>query len=127
VDLVVTGCPHYSTAEFIRLANLLHNKKVHDSVVFWVFTNRTVYAWIKNNGMLSDLVDRGVMVFTDGCPLQYPRERWQFKAAMSDSAKFANYCFSQCGLGAVYASVEDCVETAVCGKICRKEPPWNKK
>jgi predicted aconitase len=127
VDLVVTGCPHYSTAEFIRLANLLHNKKVHDSVVFWVFTNRTVYAWIKNNGMLSDLVDRGVMVFTDGCPLQYPRERWQFKAAMSDSAKFANYCFSQCGLGAVYASVEDCVETAVCGKICRKESPWNKK
>jgi predicted aconitase len=127
VDLVVTGCPHYSTAEFIRLANLLHNKKVHDSVVFWVFTNRTVYAWIKNNGMLSELVDRGVMVFTDGCPLQYPRERWQFKAAMSDSAKFANYCFSQCGLGAVYASVEDCVETAVCGKICRKESPWNKK
>ncbi len=127
VDLVVTGCPHYSTAEFVRLVNLLKNKKVHDSVVFWVFTNRTVYAWIKNNGMLTELVDQGVMVFTDGCPLQYPRERWQFNAAMSDSVKFANYCFSQSGLGAVYASIEDCVETAVRGKICRKESPWNKK
>ncbi len=127
VDLVVTGCPHYSTAEFVRLVNLLKNKKVHDSVVFWVFTNRTVYAWIKNNGMLTELVDQGVMVFTDGCPLQYPRERWQFNAAMSDSVKFANYCFSQSGLGAVYASIEDCVETAVRGKNCRKESPWNKK
>ena len=127
VDLVVTGCPHYSTAEFIRLVNLLQNKKIHDSIVFWVFTNRTVYAWIKNNGMLTELLDRGVMIFTDGCPLQYPRERWQFNAAMSDSAKFTNYCFSQSGLGAVYASVEDCVETAVRGKICRKESPWNKK
>ena len=127
VDLVVTGCPHYSTAEFIRLAQLINDKKVHDSVVFWVFTNRVVYAWIKSNGILSDLVDRGVMVFTDGCPLQYPRDTWHFNAAMTDSAKFANYCFSQRGLEAVYGSIEDCVETAVRGIICRKEPPWSKK
>ena len=127
VDLVVGGCPHYSIAEFIRLAQLINDKKVHDSVVFWVFTNRVVYAWIKNNGILSDLVNRGVMVFTDGCPLQYPRETWHFNAAMTDSAKFAYYCFSQRGLEAVYASIEDCVETAARGKICRKGSPWSKK
>jgi hypothetical protein len=127
VDLVVTGCPHYSTAEFIRLVKLIKDKKVHDSVVFWAFTNRTVYAWIKNNGILSHLLDRGVMVFTDGCPLQYPQETWQFNAAMTDSAKFANYCFSQRGLEAVYGSIEDCVETAIQGKIRRKEAPWRLK
>ena len=127
VDLVVTGCPHYSTAEFVRLAQLIQGKKVHSSVVFWVFTNRTVYAWIKNNGILADLIAGGVMVFTDGCPLQYPRESWQFSAAMTDSAKFANYCFSQRGLEAVYGSIEDCVETAVRGKIRRKEAPWGLK
>jgi predicted aconitase len=126
VDLVVTGCPHYSTAEFIRLVRLVKDRKVHDSVVFWVFTNRTVYAWIKGNGILSDLNAAGVMVFTDGCPLQYPAETWQFNAAMSDSAKFANYCFSQRGLEGICAGVEDCVETAMRGKICRKESPWSK-
>ena len=127
VDLVVTGCPHYSTAEFMRLAQLIKDKKVHDSVIFWVFTNRAVYAWIKNNGILSDLIERGVMVFTDGCPLQYPRQTWHFNAAMTDSAKFANYCFSQRGLDAAYGSIEACVETAIRGKIYRKESPWSKK
>jgi len=124
VDLVVTGCPHYSMAEFVRLVQLVNGKKVHSSVVFWVFTNRTVYAWIKNNGILSDLTAGGVMVFTDGCPLQYPRESWQFNAAMTDSAKFANYCFSQRGLEGVYGSIEDCVQTAIQGKIQRKEALW---
>jgi hypothetical protein len=127
VDLVVTGCPHYSTAEFFRLVKLVKGRKVHSSVVFWVFTNRTVYAWIKGNGILSDLTAGGVMVFTDGCPLQYPRESWQFSAAMTDSAKFANYCFSQRGLDAVYGSIEDCVATAIRGKIQRKEAPWRLK
>ena len=126
VDLVVTGCPHYSMAEFIRLAQLVKDRKVHDSVVFWVFTSRTVYTWIKDNGILNDLIAAGIMVFTDGCPLQYPAESWQFQAAMTDSAKFANYCFSQRGLEGICAGVEDCVETAMRGKICRKESPWNK-
>jgi hypothetical protein len=126
VDLIVTGCPHYSPAEFIKLAQMTKGGKVHSSVIFWVFTNRSVYAWIKDNGILADLTAAGVMVFTDGCPLQYPKEIWQFTAAMTDSAKFANYCFSQCGFEAGYASIEDCVESAVRGKICRSELPWKK-
>ena len=127
VDLIVTGCPHYSPAEFIKLAHLTTGKKVHSSVVFWVFTNRSVYAWIKDNGILTNLTDSGIMVFTDGCPLQYPKESWQFNGAMTDSAKFANYCFSQRGLDTAFGNLEDCVETAVQGKICRSEPLWRKK
>jgi predicted aconitase len=127
VDLIVTGCPHYSSSEFIRLAQLTKGKKVHSSVVFWVFTNRSVYAWIKDNGILADLTAAGIMVFTDGCPLQFPKETWHFNAAMTDSAKFANYCFSQRGLDAAYGSLADCVETAVRGKICRSESLWRKK
>ena len=127
VDLIVTGCPHYSPTEFIQLARLIKGKRVHSSVIFWAFTNRTVYAWIKNNGILKDLSAAGVMVFTDGCPLQYPKETWHFWAAMTDSAKFANYCFSQRGLDAAYGSLADCVETAVRGKIYRRKSLWRKK
>ena len=126
VDLVVAGCPHYSLAEFVRLAQLTAGKKVHRSAVFWVFTNRSVYAWIKDNGILSDLTAAGIMVFTDGCPLQYPKETWHFNGAMTDSAKFANYCFSQRSLDTAYGSLEDCVETAVAGKIIRTKSPWRK-
>jgi predicted aconitase len=126
VDLVVAGCPHYSPVEFVKLARLTTGKKVHRSVVFWVFTNRSVYGWIKDNGILSDLTGAGIMVFTDGCPLQYPKGTWQFNGAMTDSAKFANYCFSQRGLDAAYGSLEDCVETAVRGKIKRTKAPWRK-
>jgi len=126
LDLIVTGCPHYSPAEFIRLEKLIKDQKVHSSITFWVFTNRSVYAWIKNNGILKHLSDAGIMVFTDGCPLQYPQETWHVHAAMTDSAKFANYCFSQRGLDAAFGAIEDCVETAVHGKICRREPPWRK-
>ncbi|MBT8367818.1 MAG: aconitase X catalytic domain-containing protein, partial [Deltaproteobacteria bacterium] len=50
IDLIVNGCPHCSPSEFIRLVQLIKGKKVHNSVVFWVFTNRSVYAWIKDNG-----------------------------------------------------------------------------
>jgi predicted aconitase len=104
----------------------MEGKKVHGSIVFWVFTSRTVYGWLDNCGMLKDLKDSGVMVFTDGCPLQYPKKTWNFNAAMTDSAKFANYCFSQTGLDVAYGSLEECVETAVQGKICRRETPWRK-
>jgi len=127
VDLVVTGCPHYSPAEFIRLAQLIKDKTIHNSVVFWAFTNRSVYAWIEENRILAHLTDAGIMVFTDGCPLQYPKETWHFTSAMTDSAKFANYCFSQRGLDGAYGSIEDCVASAVQGKICRRESPWRKK
>ncbi|MGD8883895.1 MAG: aconitase X catalytic domain-containing protein [Desulfobacterales bacterium] len=127
VDLIVTGCPHYSPSEFIKLAQLTKGKKIHSSVVFWVFTNRSVYAWIKNNGILADLTAAGIMVFTDGCPLQYPKETWHFSAAMTDSAKFANYCFSQRGLDTAFGNLENCVETAVRGKIFKRKSPWRKK
>ena len=127
IDWITTGCPHYSPAEFMRLAELINGEKVHSSVAFWVFTSRTVYAWIKENGILKQLADAGITVFTDGCPLQYPRESWNFSAAMTDSAKFANYCYSQTGLPAAFGSVKDCVNTAVSGKIRRRESPWNKK
>jgi predicted aconitase len=45
---------------------------------------------------------------------------------MTDSAKFANYCFSQRGLDAAYGSLADCVETAVGRKIRRTKSPWRK-
>jgi predicted aconitase len=120
VDLIALGCPHYSFPEFMDLIRLLDGRRIGGSVEFWVFTSRSAYAWIRDCGMLKRLTDSGVTVFTDGCPLQYPGQSWKFSAAMTDSAKFASYCFSQTGLACVFGSLSDCVETAVSGGRVRR-------
>lgn len=125
-DLVSLGCPHYSIVEFNQLVKLFKGRKVHSSVSHWVNTSRSVYNWIESSGVLKELETAGVTVFTDGCPLQYPKKNWDFKVAMSDSAKFANYCFSQTGLDVAYGSMADCVETAIQGKIHRRRLRWGK-
>lgn len=126
IDWITTGCPHYSPAEFMRLVQLMDGRKIHSSVAFWVFTSRCVYSWIQGNGILKQLNDSGVMVFTDGCPLQYPHESWNFTAAMTDSAKFASYCYSQTGLPVALGSLADCVNSAVSGRIRRSKSPWTR-
>lgn len=124
VDLVVLGCPHFSFIEFRELARLMENNKVHSSITFWVFTSRAIYLWIKDCRILEGLKSSGVMVFTDGCPLQYPKKEWHFNSAMTNSVKFAHYCYSQTGLNVGYGSLEDCVNTAIQGKICRRHSQW---
>lgn len=126
VDLVAVGCPHFSFMEFRELARLMDGRKVHPSIVFWVFTSRTVYGWVNNSGMLKDLTDAGIGVFTDGCPLKIPRETWDFHVMMTNSVKSANYCYSQTGLDVAYGSLEDCVDTAVQGKIHRRDSLWKR-
>jgi predicted aconitase len=124
VDMVAVGCPHFSFEGFIGLAQLMEGRRVHDAVAFWAYTSRAVYGWLENCGLLKTLTNAGVMVLTDGCPLQYPKKTWRFSAAFSNSVKFVNYCYSQTGLPVGYGSLEGCVESAVRGNICRRRSPW---
>ncbi len=123
-DLVVLGCPHFSEEEFVLLAQLLRGRQIHESITCWVFTSRKVYSLIETNDILKELQLVGVDVFTDGCPLQYPTKNWSFHSAMSDSGKFVNYCYSQTGLKVVYGSLDECVETAVAGKLYKERALW---
>ena len=125
-DLITLGCPHFSEDEFVLLDQLFQRREIHDAITFWVFTSRTVYSLIENSGLLNKLQSVGVEVFTDGCPLQYPAKNWAFQSVMSDSGKFTNYCYSQTGLKVVFGSVDECVETAVSGKVCKGRAPWRK-
>jgi predicted aconitase len=125
-DLVALGCPHFSTAEFTDLTELLQGRPVDPSISCWVFTSRAVYAQVEERGVLERVHSAGVKVFTDGCPLQYPVQSWDFRAAMSNSAKFANYCYSQTGLRVIYGSLRECVDTAVNGRVCREAGLWRR-
>jgi len=125
-DLIALGCPHFSADEFAVLVELLQGRSVHAAIAFWVFTSRAVHAQIEQRGLLARLQSAGVAVFTDGCPLQYPVMSWDFRAAMSSSAKFVNYCYSQTGLRAVYGSLRECAETAVSGRVSRESGLWRR-
>ena len=102
----------------------MSNRKINKTIYFWIFTSRKTYKEIEKIGILDKLNSAGIQVFTDGCPLQYPKENWNFSCAMSDSGKFTNYCFSQTGLEVIPASTESCVESAIAGKI-RKIESWS--
>jgi predicted aconitase len=125
-DLVALGCPHFSADEFTDLAGLLRGRPVHESITCWVFTSRAVYAQIEERDQLARLKSAGIAVFTDGCPLQYPAQNWDFRTVMSNSAKFANYCYSQTGLRVIYGSLRECVETAVNGRVSREANLWRR-
>ena len=122
-DLITMGCPHYSVDEFRTLAKYLDSRKIKSGFEFWVFTSRQTYEQIKKMRLLETIERSRVKVFTDGCSLQYPKKSWDFTCAMSDSVKYANYCFSQTGLNVIFSGTRDCVETAVTGEL-KREPIW---
>ena len=122
-DLITFGCPHYSTQEFKTLDRVLNSRQVTPAIEFWVFTSRSTYEDIRASHLLEKIERCGVKVFTDGCALQYPKEQWDFSCVMTDSAKYANYCFSQTGHDVIFASLRDCIETAVNGEL-RRAPLW---
>ena len=108
---------HYSVEEFISLEKYLGSRKIKGGIEFWVFTSRKTYDAIKKKNLLEKIERSGVKIFTDGCSLQYPKKSWNFTCAMSDSVKYANYCFSQTGLNVLFSGTRDCVETAISGEL----------
>lgn len=124
VDWIALGCPHFSYMEFMKLASLVEGKKIHKDVAATVFTNRTVYAWLNGSGILKILKEAGIEVYTDGCLLLYPQKKGHISVMMTNSAKAANYIYSQAGLDAAYGSLEDCVESAIAGNIRRRSSQW---
>jgi predicted aconitase len=124
VDWVGLGCPHFSFPEFRELAKLIDGKKVHKEVKFTVFTSRNIYEWINQLGILEMLNDAGIEIFTDGCLLLFPREMSVTGTMITNSAKAANYIYSQAGLKAAYGSIKDCVESAIEGRTIRRGSEW---
>ncbi len=126
VDLVAIGCPHYSFAECQKVIHLLQGKRIHKGLEFWIFTNRTVFSWLKGTNLIGLLEASGIRVSTDSCIMHFPLEEWGFKVMMTNSAKFAHYTPSTIGLEVVLGSTEECVKSALTGKVIREEMPWKK-
>ncbi len=124
IDWIGFGCPHFSFSEFMALAGLIRGRKVSKKVDVTVFTSRNIHTWINQLGILKILEDAGIRVYTDGCLLLYPESMGHTGTMMTNSAKAANYIYSQAGLKAAYGSIKDCVDSAMEGTIVRRGSAW---
>jgi len=124
LDWVGLGCSHFSQIEFIGLANCLGSQKIHSNITFCVFTSRKIFDWAHQTGILKPLNDAGINIYSDGCLLVYPQFLNRSGNMMTNSAKAANYVFSQSGYMVAFGSIQECVESALAEKIIQRPPQW---
>lgn len=125
LDMVVLGSPHFSIGEFKRLASLLTGKRVHPNVTFLVTSSRAMTLLAKQAGSLAALEDFGGRVTVDTCILASPMLPSEMKLLMTNSAKYAYYAPGMLNTRVTFGSLEDCVRSAVAGRVVRDESLWD--
>jgi predicted aconitase len=122
---VSLGTPHFSLSEFAELLGLLDGQRAHASVELYVSTGRTVLDALERRGWVKRLRNAGVRLVVDTCTYITPIIR-QHGLAMTNSAKWAYYAPANVGVGVVFGSTEECVRSAIAGKVWRDERLWAK-
>jgi len=125
LDMVVLGSPHFSLAEFKQLIPLLEGKRVHPDVRFLVTSSRAMTLVAKEAGYLATLDSFGGMVTVDTCILATPMLPPDVKTLMTNSAKYAYYAPGLLNTRVTFGSLEDCIRSAVEGRVVRDESLWN--
>ncbi len=123
---VSLGTPHYSVAEFDHLLEVLGNRRVHPDVAVYASTGRDILCEIQLRGWVERLASAGVQVVTDTCTYITPIIEDTAGTTMTDSAKWAYYAPGNLGVEVVFGSTEDCVESAVIGRVVRDEEIWTR-
>ena len=113
VDAVAIGSPHLSIDEFDRLERLLGGRRL--AVPIYACTGRHTLAQLGERRLA--LETAGVVIVADTCVVVTPiLPATPGAILMTNSGKFAHYAPANTGYSVVYASLADCVESAVIGK-----------
>lgn len=124
LDMIVLGSPHFSFAEFERLAPLVDGRRRHPDVEFLVTSSRVMQSLAKERGFLQPLENFGGRVTVDTCILATPMLPDSVKVLMTNSAKYAYYAPGMLDTQVVFGSLVDCVQSAVTGHVVRDESLW---
>lgn len=126
IDAVALGSPHFSLAEFAALLALLRGRR--SQVPFYVCTSRHVVEALRRDDRLQALEAAGVTVVADTCvvvtPILPESGREGGSLLMTNSGKFAHYAPANTGYRVIYGSLEDCVASALSGRVERDETLW---
>lgn len=124
LDLVVLGSPHFSLAEFKKLAPMLEGKRRHDNVQFLITSSRLMTELADKAGYIEPLKQFGGKLTVDTCILTTPMLHPEIKTLMTNSAKYAYYSPGLLNAQVVFGKLEDCVRSAVAGRVVRDESLW---
>ena len=136
IDAVAVGSPHFSMTEFARLEDLLDEYlgagRLPDlrsaaplAVPFYICTGRSEYRQLEAAGRLHRFEQAGARIVVDTCVVVTPILPPTHGVLMTNSGKFAHYTPANTGYGVVYGSLEDCVRSAVRGRVTREERLWS--
>jgi len=117
LDLVVVGCPHFSFDEFRELAGLIRShaekgRRLAAGVKFVVISSQ------------QSLKDFGIEITLDTCVFHTPMVGGDTRVIMTNSGKCAYYAPGELGVKVAFGTLADCVESAVAGRVRRKEGLW---
>jgi len=116
---VSVGTPHLSLAGFERLTPMLAAARIHPDVTFYVSTGRDVLQGVEERGWLPVYQAPGIRLVVDTCTYITPILAPDETMAMTDSAKWAWYAPGNLGIAAAFGTMEDCVRSAVAGRVIR--------
>ena len=115
IDAVAIGSPHLSHAEFESLERLIAGRRL--TVPIYACTGRHALALLELDGRRKRLEASGVVIVADTCVVVTPiMPDLGNGVLMTNSGKFAHYAPGNTGYAVLYASLADCVESAVLGK-----------
>ncbi|RUX34808.1 DUF521 domain-containing protein [Mesorhizobium sp. M2A.F.Ca.ET.042.01.1.1] len=115
IDAVAIGSPHLSHAEFDTLERLIAGRRL--AVPIYACTGRHALALLEKDGRRKRLEASGVVIVADTCVVVTPiMPDIGNGVLMTNSGKFAHYAPGNTGYAVLYASLADCVESAVRGK-----------
>ncbi len=118
IDCVALGSPHFSEGEFEVLKRLAAGRRF--KVPIYVCTRRDLV----ERTDLASLEAAGAIIVADTCVVVTPILPRTGGTLMTNSGKFAHYGPANLGYEVVYGSLEDCVASAVEGRVVRDERVW---
>ena len=127
LDAVVLGCPHFSYAQFQRLAEVVQSEGLRAArpvVRLLVVTNQVAYALLRRSDFVGTIADFGVEIVLDTCVMNSPIISSDAKIVMANSAKWVYYAPGELGVRVAFGSLRDCIRSATQGVVQREETSW---
>ena len=119
ISALCLGTPHFSQAEWHRLAQLLRQSVPQRGLPIYVNTARATLEAIRGAGLLDGLLAFGVIPVVDTCTYVTAIVQELDGAIMTNSGKWAHYAPGNIGCRVAFGELEDCVASIAAGRIVR--------
>ncbi len=116
---VCLGTPHFSRAEWNRLAGLLDDIAPDRGVPIYVNTGRETLQELQIEGVLDRLRRYNVIAVADTCTYVTAILERLTGAAMTNSGKWAFYAPGNIGCAVAFGELDECVLSAARGRVTR--------